>query len=187
MAKKTSFDLRCPQCKFNWVGDSEAPDCCERCDTPADVYCSTCRSYHPVEKFDFNSGVCIAKCLDSKQRKSSPHEFGGMMGYICDALNGLRGDDQQRIAEVGADWVYTLLTKNKDYGGSAWETPCLAPHIDVRDALFCRMSDKVKRIAALSSGSTPKVNESLEDTVKDLGAYCLLWLARPGVNDEGKQ
>jgi hypothetical protein len=165
------FKFYCPPCSLYWDSPAVA-DVCDNCDKPAEVYCAACREFRPVESFDFTLHEC-------RRHQGSVTRIPDELTLIARTLNGVNGSDQQRIAEVGIDWIQTLLAKNKDYGGSAWETPCLAPHIDVRDALFCRMSDKVKRIAALSSGATPKVNESLEDTVKDLGAYCLLWLARP--------
>lgn len=87
--------------------------------------------------------------------------------------------DQRAIARVGLNWLATLLSKNHDYGGSAWKPPVLKPSLSSGDAILVRMSDKVSRIAALTTTTAPQVNESLEDTVKDLGAYALLWLARP--------
>jgi len=44
-------------------------------------------------------------------------------------------------------------------------------------ALLCRMSDKVARIGTLTAGNKAQVAESLEDTIRDLAGYCLLWLA----------
>jgi hypothetical protein len=95
------------------------------------------------------------------------------------ALTGTCGPDQQRIAEVGVEWLLLLLAKNRDYGGSAWQVPMLAPHMSVGDAILCRMSDKLARMQRLLDGNTASVDESLEDTLRDLGAYCLLFLARP--------
>lgn len=95
------------------------------------------------------------------------------------ALTGTRGPDQQRIAEVGLEWLLLLLAKNRDYGGSAWQVPALAPHMSVGDAILCRMSDKLARMQRLLAGNTAAVEESIEDTIRDFGAYCLLWLARP--------
>jgi hypothetical protein len=98
---------------------------------------------------------------------------------LLGALNGERGDDQQRIAEVGLKWLTTILNKNNDYGCSVWKRPLLAPKSCVADAIFVRMTDKVERIASLRSKGICEVAESLDDTVGDLGAYCLLYLARP--------
>jgi hypothetical protein len=42
------------------------------------------------------------------------------------------------------------------------------------------MSDKIERITSLLSKDDPEVvDESIRDTVRDLGAYCLLWLVCP--------
>lgn len=95
------------------------------------------------------------------------------------SLNGSRGADQQRIAQVGMGWVELVLQKNWNYGGSVWKEPLLAPGMPVRSAILVRMSDKVSRIAELSGGKEDEVGESLDDTIRDLGAYCLLYLARP--------
>lgn len=99
---------------------------------------------------------------------------------IDEALTGERGEDQRRIAEAGVDFVNTLLRKNRDYGSGAWERPVLAPQFAPRAAILVRMSDKVKRIGQLSGGRSPEVvDEALDDTIKDLGAYALLYLAAP--------
>ncbi len=48
------------------------------------------------------------------------------------------------------------------------------------DAILVRMHDKINRIRQLiASGETHVTDESLRDTIGDLGAYCLLYLARP--------
>lgn len=86
--------------------------------------------------------------------------------------------DQKRIAEVGLDFIATLLMKNADYGSSAWNPPLLKPTLDPGDAILVRMSDKAARIASLATKDA-QVKETLEDTIKDLGAYSLLWLSRP--------
>jgi len=86
--------------------------------------------------------------------------------------------DQRRIAVTGLEWLATLLAKNSDYGSSVWNPPALKPEMDPSDAILVRMSDKVARIASLQSKEA-EVDESLEDTIKDLGAYAILWLARP--------
>jgi hypothetical protein len=93
------------------------------------------------------------------------------------ALRAERGPDQQSIARLGVSITSLLLRKNADYGSSAWKPPALAPHLQPGDAMLCRMSDKVARIATLSGGASAEVAESLEDSVRDLAGYCLLWLA----------
>ena len=70
-----------------------------------------------------------------------------------------------------------LLAKHANYGRTAETAPCLVPGISPGAAILVRASDKVERIAALSSGEPDKVGESVEDTVRDLAGYCILWLA----------
>jgi hypothetical protein len=97
-----------------------------------------------------------------------------------DAIRGIRGPDQQRIATEGLAWLSLLLRKNADYGSSAWKKPVLAPECDVDTAMRVRMSDKIERIQSLLAKDGPEVaEESIRDTMRDLGAYCLLWLACP--------
>ena len=103
---------------------------------------------------------------------------------IEDALSGSRGEGQQRIAIEGLAWIELVLSKNMNYGGSVWKAPALTPEMPVSSAILVRMSDKVSRIASLMSGVKDAVNEPLEDTIKDLGAYCLLYLARPSKPNE---
>jgi hypothetical protein len=99
--------------------------------------------------------------------------------YIYDAISGLCGDDQQRIAIEGLRWLELILRKNSDYGSSVWQSPCLAPTMPVASAILVRMSDKVKRLASLAEKPAAVADESLDDTMRDLGAYALLYLARP--------
>jgi hypothetical protein len=101
------------------------------------------------------------------------------MSTIEQALKGERGEDQRRIAMVGTAWLQMLLEKNADYGSSAWDAPELAPQLAPGDAILARMSDKVKRIRSLQTRPPEVTSETLADTIRDLGAYCLLWLSRP--------
>lgn len=94
---------------------------------------------------------------------------------VADALRGDRGPEQAAIAATGIDWILTLLKKNRDYGSSAFKRPILAPNLCPAMGILVRASDKIERIRSLA-GKDAEVEESLNDTVKDLGAYCLLWL-----------
>ena len=86
-------------------------------------------------------------------------------------------DDQRRIACVGLSFLSTMLKKNKDYGSSVFKTPMLTPGLDPGVTILVRMSDKIQR---LSHNNKLEVDESRDDTMMDLGAYALLYLARPG-------
>lgn len=93
------------------------------------------------------------------------------------ALEGNRGPAQQRIAMTGLDWVLTLLKKNHDYGSTIFKPAILAPHIEAGAGILIRASDKVSRINQLTQNPA-LIPETLEDSLKDLGAYCLLYLCR---------
>lgn len=101
---------------------------------------------------------------------------------IGEALQGVRGEDQKRIAEVGLQVIDLLLRKNRDYGSSAWTPPVLCPGTSIRDAIAVRMSDEVARIAKLNGGPA-EVAESLEDTVRDLAGYAILWIGAEAKGD----
>lgn len=100
------------------------------------------------------------------------------LDLLRQALSGDRGEDQQRIAREGIALVGLLLRKNSDYGSSAWQPPILAPDMSPREAIQCRMSDKIQRFIQLQSRQA-EVEESLEDTVRDWTGYGLLWLGAP--------
>lgn len=98
---------------------------------------------------------------------------------LLSALIGDRGDEQYRIATVVVRWAAMMLRKNSDYGCAVWETPIFAPDCDAGAAIRVRMSDKVSRLATLLKNGKGEIDESIDDTLCDLGAYCLLELARP--------
>jgi Nucleotide modification associated domain 1 len=100
---------------------------------------------------------------------------------IWQALNGERGEDQQKIAAAGMQIVELLLRKNRDYGSSAWKRPVLAPSLEPRTAMLCRMSDKIERIQSLlEKGGNEVKDESLNDTFRDLCGYLMLYVAFEG-------
>jgi hypothetical protein len=98
---------------------------------------------------------------------------------LLEALEGKRGDDQKRIADAVVELGATLLRKNKDYGSSVWKRPFLLPNLPTRSAILVRMSDKIARIGSLIDRDPEVKGESLVDTMKDLVAYGVLWLAAP--------
>lgn len=104
------------------------------------------------------------------------------LGRIQEALDGGFGESQRLIAEIGASVVDMLIAKNIDYGSSAWKRPKLAPELDADTAIRVRMSDKIERLQNLLSPTQPGQQvseESIEDTMRDLAGYIILWLARP--------
>lgn len=96
------------------------------------------------------------------------------------AIKGDRGGDQKRIAEQCVATAALILRKNADYGCSVWKSPTLLPKLSPSDAILVRMGDKVDRLQSLlSRDGKGEVDESIADTIADLSAYGLLYLARP--------
>lgn len=110
-------------------------------------------------------------------------EVDGDFRLVDEAVLGRRGPDQEILARYGLKVLATLIRKNSDYGSSAWESPMLCPHLSAREGIQCRISDKVQRLVTLLHGKSAMVQESLEDTFRDLVGYGILWLACPEDDD----
>lgn len=80
----------------------------------------------------------------------------------------------EKMLKVVTEIVELLEKKNNDYGNSATQT--YEEYGDV--AFFIRISDKINRLKSLTiNNKTQEVkDESIEDTVKDIIGYCLLYL-----------
>lgn len=70
-----------------------------------------------------------------------------------------------------------LMRKNRDYGAAATSESPLCPELDSSTAILVRMGDKIKRLENLASVKETLVDESFDDTVRDLAGYCVLYLA----------
>ena len=100
--------------------------------------------------------------------------------FLINAL--IQGESSMRykIAKEGIDWIDLIMRKNADYGSSVHNPPVLMPEMPPASAIMVRMSDKIQRIAhLLTVRSFSFIDESLEDSIRDLGAYCLLYLIGP--------
>ena len=120
-----------------------------------------------------------ASNLDHERSKVMETAMQEIQQRIANALTGISGEDQQILATAGLKWVDLMLRKNRDYGSSAWKIPLLAPELSAGSAIQVRMSDKIERLRSLLNKNPEITDETIRDTVNDLGAYCLLWLARP--------
>lgn len=69
----------------------------------------------------------------------------------------------------------SCLRKNFDYGDSVFTAPILAD-VPILTAIEVRMGDKIRRIQTLRRHEKVAVEESLRDTMLDLGVYAFLWL-----------
>jgi hypothetical protein len=92
---------------------------------------------------------------------------------------------QQLIQHNGRSMVELLLAKNHDYGCSANTPPVLAPGVPASKAILVRISDKIKRLERLARADVnPKVNESFDDTLRDLQGYITLYFVNRTLEDE---
>ncbi len=79
---------------------------------------------------------------------------------------------REKLDVIVNEVIDTVLKKNKDYGNS---------YTNIRNkfgdlAFVVRIADKYYRLETLLNGRKPDVNESVEDTIKDMIGYCLLEL-----------
>ena len=77
-----------------------------------------------------------------------------------------------KIKEIAIDVVDLVEKKNKDYGNSFDKT--LEEYGDT--AYFLRIEDKLSRLKSLSKKDAAVVDESIEDTLKDIIGYTLLMI-----------
>jgi hypothetical protein len=85
-------------------------------------------------------------------------------------INSQYNDIFHRIADEVAD---TVSQKNHDYGNSYFR---LRDEWGVQ-SFGVRLGDKYHRLANLLKGTEAQVDESIEDTIRDVIGYCLLELA----------
>jgi hypothetical protein len=95
-------------------------------------------------------------------------DFGG--GGVMQQQRNEANDMFQRIANEVADQV---SKKNHDYGNSYFR---LRKEWGVQ-SFGVRLGDKYHRLANLLKGTEAQVDESIEDTIRDVIGYCLLELA----------
>lgn len=76
------------------------------------------------------------------------------------------------LAQICNESLELLVKKNADYGSS---------YFDLRRefgkvAFLIRLSDKVSRLKNLAKKEATEINETEEDTIKDIIGYCILEL-----------
>ncbi len=82
-----------------------------------------------------------------------------------------------RIAFGMADMV---SRKNSDYGNSYFRLRSEWGPM----SFGARLGDKYYRLTNLLQGHEPQINESVEDTIRDIIGYCLLELAYRELDEE---
>lgn len=82
-----------------------------------------------------------------------------------------------QIFKKTLDDLYELFKKkNRDYGSAVFQRP-LFSKMTARDAVLIALSNKVQRVKTLSKKSGDAENEPLEDSIRDLANYCVIWLS----------
>lgn len=131
--------------------------------------CETCKS----RDLSYGAFPCRV-CFDGSYYEKSEH-------YVSEKLDDC--GRFEKMLRVVTEIVELLEKKNNDYGNSATQT--YEEYGDV--AFFVRISDKINRLKSLTiNNKTQEVkDESIEDTVKDIIGYCLLYLEwKTGGEDE---
>lgn len=117
----------------------------------------------------------MSDCDTCKHRDLSYEDFPCKVCY--DGSHYTESEDCDRfenMRRVVNEIVSLLEKKNNDYGNSATQT--YEEYGDV--AFFIRISDKINRLKSLTiNNKTQEVkDESIDDTVRDIIGYCLLYL-----------
>lgn len=84
-------------------------------------------------------------------------------------------------AEICAELTDTYMAKNHDYGDSFARIRERYPQ-----AIMIRLWDKLLRLETLLFGEKAAVNESIEDTLKDMANYAIMELVERQIDREGK-
>ena len=123
-------------------------------------YCDTCTK-RDLSYGDYPCNVCFNGSYYEKS-----------VCYFGENLDDYGRFENMRT--VVNEIVDLIEKKNNDYGNSATQT--YEEYGDI--AFFIRISDKINRLKSLTiNNKTQEVkDESIEDTVKDIIGYCLLYL-----------
>ncbi len=82
---------------------------------------------------------------------------------------------------IAADMADMVSRKNSDYGNSYFRLRSEWGPM----SFGARLGDKYYRLANLLHGHEAQVDESVEDTIRDIIGYCLLELAYRELDDGG--
>ena len=76
---------------------------------------------------------------------------------------------EELIKEVARDVVLLLLKKNKAYGDTANNPPQIFSKLSAKEGILARLDDKLSRV------KTKGVTDDVEDTIKDIIGYLILY------------
>lgn len=92
-----------------------------------------------------------------------------------DPVNSFMGEYERIVT----DTMELCKKKNKDYGSSVQDTYQKFGDI----SYLTRITDKYNRICSLMSKDNEIKDESILDSIKDMGNYCFLWSASKSLDD----
>jgi len=113
-----------------------------------------------------------AKEREAREEQEKRDEHARMVVALPDWENRIptpKGELHRRICQELND---TYKAKNADYGDSFAMVRDLYPE----SAIMVRILDKVNRLRTLLNGKQAEVDESIEDSLKDLANYCIMEL-----------
>ncbi|QHZ54004.1 nucleotide modification associated domain-containing protein [Paenibacillus larvae] len=93
---------------------------------------------------------------------------------ICKQKENKRIYFNDVLADIMINLSDILIAKNTDYGDSYDKRIEEYGHV----ALLIRLEDKLERLKTLYKKGSHEVNETIDDTLKDLAGYCILELVR---------
>jgi len=100
-----------------------------------------------------------------KIRDVRAQRFSDIMRLAGEAPSG------NEILSTCLDITELLLEKNISYG-SSFSKPPLLGGLTTKDALYCRMSDKLSRL----TNNQSYADEGMKDAFTDLAGYIILWM-----------
>ncbi|MBQ3349179.1 MAG: DUF1599 domain-containing protein [Thermoguttaceae bacterium] len=86
-------------------------------------------------------------------------------------------NSRQAIEDVFENLHDLIIRKNTDYGNSAFDPPVLNPNATAENAILTRLSDKFSRLRHILQKGALVADETVEDTIKDIAGYCVLFIA----------
>ena len=117
---------------------------------------------------------------------------GDLYVIVRDCLVTLMGEEinsdveYYKTVRVLQEILDLVERKNKDYGSSVFNAPCCISSLPVESAILVRLSDKIRRFNNIVERGNI-VEETIEDTVKDIVGYLFLyWCVKENKNGNYK-
>lgn len=110
-------------------------------------------------------------------------ELDELLSTFIDNVSSLITDapSGKDIFEANSEVILTLLRKNISYGNSFSKKPIFG-NLTQKDALYCRMADKISRLENNQSYRS----EGMRDAFLDLAGYIILWLTLDNMENRNR-